>query len=41
MRERGHKTLATQADTISLNFYNKNGFIEFPKKSSKLDRQPR
>lgn len=41
MRKRGHKTIATQADTISLNFYYKNGFIEFQKKSNKLERQPR
>lgn len=41
MRARGHQTIATQADTISLNFYYKNGFIDFPRKNSKLERQPR
>lgn len=40
MRQKGFTTLVAQADTISLNFYYKNGFIEFEKKSKKLERQP-
>ena len=40
MKVRGHETIATQADTISLNFYYKNGFIELKKKSRKIERPP-
>ena len=36
MRKRGHKILATQADAISLNFYYKNGFLQFEKKVKKI-----
>lgn len=40
MRRQKFKTIATQADTISVNFYVKNGFVEFPKKSKKIEFQP-
>jgi hypothetical protein len=36
MKERKYETIVLFADTISLNFYLKNGFIEFKKKSKML-----
>lgn len=41
MRDKNYETIATQADTISLNFYYKNGFVEFQKKKRKIERPPR
>lgn len=40
MRDREFDVIVAHADTISLNFYYKNGFIQFQKKNKKLDRQP-
>lgn len=36
MRENGHKIIATQADLTSLNFYYKNGFLEYERKNKKI-----
>jgi hypothetical protein len=40
MKNRNHEKIVLFADTVSLNFYLKNGFIEWKKKNKILERQP-
>lgn len=36
MNAKNYETIATQADIISLNFYYKNGFIDFERKNKTI-----